>query len=116
MTNTCKKCGKTVIPDPVDAHCPACGSKEGYTVGKSQTFKHKIEDSVLKYEKQIERLKKFQELYKGNVVEERLEQEIKKLKSIIQDLEKLPSKKPDKVVVIKEKAKNMICMWCKNDL
>ena len=105
MTNVCKNCGKTVTPDPDDGHCPKCGSRVGYTVSRTFTFSHKIEDGVSKYNKQIERLKKIQELYKGTKVEEKLDLEIRKFETIIRDLQNLLPKKPGKEVVISDEAK-----------
>jgi len=96
MTNTCKKCGEIVIPDPNDGHCPNCGAKDGYTVSSTLTFQHKIENGIEKYNKQIKRLKEIQEIYKGTKVEENLEPEIEKFKKIIFELEELLSKKYDK--------------------
>lgn len=99
MTNVCKKCGETVTPDPDDGHCPKCGSKAGYTVSRTFTFKHKIEDGVEKYNKQVKRLKEFQEIYKGTKVEENLAEKIKKLQGIIGDLQSLLPKEPKQIKI-----------------
>jgi len=70
--------------------------RDGYTVSRTWTLRHKIKDGISKYDKQIERLEKFQEIYKGTKVEENLEVKIKNLKKVIKDLEKISLKKPDK--------------------
>ena len=105
MTNTCKSCGEIVTPGPDGSPCPNCGSMAGYTVSNTFTFRHKIEDGISKYDKQIERLKKFQEIYKGTKVEENLEVKIKNLKKIIKDLENLSLKKPDEEIILADEFK-----------
>ena len=102
MTNVCKSCGEIVTPGPDGSPCPNCGSMAGYTVSSTFTFRHKIKDGISKYDKQIERLKKFQEIYKGTKVEENLEVKIKNLKKVIKDLENLSLKKPDEEITLSD--------------
>lgn len=65
MTNTCKNCGKVVIPDPDDGHCPECGALDGYTVSSHVTFKWKIEDERDEIKRTIDRtFKKYDEFIK----------------------------------------------------
>ena len=105
MTNVCKNCGEIVTPGPDGSPCPNCGSMAGYTVSSTFTFRHKIKDGISKYDKQIERLKKFQEIYKGTKVEENLEVKIKDLKKVIKDLESLSLKKPDEKITLSDEFK-----------
>ena len=99
MTNVCKNCGETVTPGPDGSPCPNCGSLDGYTVSKEWILRHKIEDGISKYDKQIERLEKIQEIYKGTKVKENLEVKIENLKKVIKDLEKISLIKPGTKVV-----------------
>lgn len=99
----CSKCGKDVTPN-LEGKCPKCGSDK-FTVSNTFTIKYKIEDGISKYDKQIQRLKKFQEIYKGTKVEKNLEIEIQKLKNVIKDLEKLLPEKPDKEILLTDEAK-----------
>ena len=94
----CKACKKEV-PDDTSGACPKCKSTEGYTISITLTLSHKIEAGISKYNKQIERLEKFQEIYKGTKVEENLEVKIENLKKVIKDLEKISLIKPGTKVV-----------------
>jgi len=97
----CKAC-KEEVPDDTSGACPKCKAMEGYTISKTWTLRHKIEGGISKYDKQIDRLEKFQEIYKGTKVEENLEVKIENLKKVIKDLKKISLKKPD-IKVVSEK-------------
>ena len=59
MPNTCKNCEKIVTPDPKDGHCPECGAKAGYSVSRTWTLRHRIEDERDEIKRIID--KKFKE-------------------------------------------------------
>jgi|CXWL01.1.fsa_nt_gi DNA repair exonuclease SbcCD ATPase subunit len=106
MPNVCQTCEKEVIPDPIDGHCPNCGSKIGYIVRQTWFFRNKIESAIEKYNDQIERIKKIQEIYKGTKVEENLEKEIQKLQQVIRDLQSLLPKTQSKEIKIEDFGKS----------
>jgi hypothetical protein len=63
----------------------------------------RLDYGIKKYQEQITRLKEFQKIYKGTKVEEKLEDEVKKLEVIIQDLENLKPTVLDRLRKSKEK-------------
>lgn len=91
----CNNCGFQVDPKHTGA-CPNCGKQEGYKIIAVINESIKINEAVKKYEKQIDRLKQFQKVYASTKVEQKLEDEINKLREVIKNLQILQSLKEAK--------------------
>ena len=102
----CLECNEPLQPYSANEprpSCPKCGSKKRKLV--RAVNEKVIIDKVENYNKQITRLKEFQEFYSGTKVEEELEKEIGGLTDVIHNLNFFIKEKPLKEITEKDQAK-----------